>query len=112
MATFSYEHTYAVNKTVTPRIRMTQFGDGYTQLSGDGLNTQRQMWNLEFMADSTSIDEIQTVLETTGGVDSFDWTPPRQSTALKFIYTSYSRDPVGPTVDRLTVSFQQEYDLA
>ena len=112
MSTFSYTPTYAVAMDVTPRVRTTVFGDGYTQRSGDGLNTQRQVWSLEFVSDSSSIDNIETFLRNTGGVDSFDWTPPRQTTALKFIYTSYARAPIGPYTDRLSVSFRQEFDLA
>jgi phage-related protein len=111
MATFSYEPTYIFNKTVTPRVRRTQFGDGYTQRSGDGLNTQRQLWSLEFVGTVAEIDTIESFLEATGGVDNFTWTPPRQTNPLKFIYISYDRDSAGPTTDRLTTSFRQEFDL-
>lgn len=111
MATFTWTPTYSVNKSVTPRIRVTDFGDGYTQRTGDGLNTQRQLWGVEFIKDSTSIDAIETFLETTEGYASFDWTPPGQSTALKFRYTDYNREPMGPLADRLTATFRQEFDL-
>ena len=111
MATFTYTPTYFINKTVSPRVRKSPFGDGYTQRAGDGLNTQRQVWDVEFIADATTIDAIETFLETTGGVDNFDWTPPRQSAALKFIYLDYSREPSGPFCDRLAATFRQEFDL-
>jgi len=112
MATFSYIPTYSVNMSVTPRIRSTDFGDGYSQRVGDGLNTQRQIWTVEFISDTTSIDVIETFLQNTGGYQSFDWTPPRQTTALKFRYTDYNREPMGPFCDRLTATFRQEFDLS
>jgi phage-related protein len=112
MATFNYKPTYAVNNTVAPRIRSTQFGDGYLQRSGDGLNTQKQDWSVEFIGDTTTINAIETFLKDTGGVDNFDWTPPRQTTALKFIYIQYTREPLGPFTDLLLANFVQVFDLA
>jgi phage-related protein len=111
MATFTWTPTYSVNKSVTPRVNMSDFGDGYTQRAGDGLNTQRQIWDVEFISDSTTVDAIESFLENTGGYQSFDWTPPRQSAELKFRYTTYNRDAVGPFDDRLTATFRQEFDL-
>jgi phage-related protein len=112
MATFTYTPTYAVYQSVTPRVLQTEFGDGYTQRTGDGLNTQRQIWNVEFVSDTTTINNIVAFLEATNGSDSFDWTPPRQSSALKFRYTEYARQPMGPTTDKLTATFRQEFDLS
>jgi len=111
MATFTATPTYSINLTVTPRILKTEFSDAYSQRAGDGLNTQRQIWGLEFIGSISDIDVIETFLLDTGGYESFDWTPPRQESALKFIYTSYSRSPAGPTTDKLNSTFRQEFDL-
>lgn len=111
MATFTYIPTYAVNMSITPRILRTPFGDGYSQRVGDGLNTQRQEWSVEFVSDTTTINAIETFLEATGGYDSFDWTPPRQASALKFIYLNLTRSPMSSRIDKLTATFRQEFDL-
>ncbi|WP_243689793.1 phage tail protein, partial [Cronobacter sakazakii] len=34
---------------VTHRVRRAQFGDGYAQASGDGINARGQKWDLEFV---------------------------------------------------------------
>jgi phage-related protein len=112
LSTFSYIPTYAVQLSVTPRILKTDFGDGYSQRAGDGLNSQPQIWSLEFRGDTTAIDAIETFLTDTGGWESFDWTPPRQTSSKKFIYTSYSRSPLGALIDVLQTTFTQTFDLA
>ena len=111
MATFTWTPTYIVNKSIMPRIRITEFGDGYTQRAGDGLNTQRQEWSLEFISDSTTTNAIEAFLIETGGVDSFTWTLPGQSTPLKFRYMEYEKSPAGPFAYLITTTFRQEFDL-
>jgi phage-related protein len=111
MSTLTYIPTYAVQKSVTPRILKADFGDGYTQRAGDGLNTQPQIWNVEFRGDTTAIDTIESFFEDTGGWESFDWTPPRATSSKKFIYTSYSRQPLGPNHDSLQATLQEQFDL-
>jgi phage-related protein len=42
------------------RVRKAQFGDGYEQVSGDGLNTRSQQWTLNFTGNETYISAIKT----------------------------------------------------
>ena len=111
MSTFSWIPRYSVSKTVAPRVRKTDFGGGYEQRSGDGLNTQRQEWTLEFVSDATTITNIENFLLETEGVTNFTWTPPRQTTPLKFIYVQYNRETLGVDTDLLSVDFKQVFDL-
>lgn len=61
---------------VTYRIRKTQFGDGFTQVAGDGINSKRQEWALEFVGTESYIRQIKDFLDNKAGISSFFWTPP------------------------------------
>ncbi|HFK5819250.1 TPA: phage tail protein, partial [Enterobacter kobei] len=45
------------------RVRKAQFGDGYEQVSGDGLNTRTQQWTLNFTGNETYISAIKSFLD-------------------------------------------------
>jgi phage-related protein len=57
------------------RIKQTQFGDGYRQIVGDGLNTKIQRWPLTWKGTVTEIREITDFMDAHIGV-SFYYTPP------------------------------------
>jgi phage-related protein len=71
---------------IKPRVNSIQFGDGYSQRSPDGLNTTPQVyqlfWKSILESERASLDSF---LQGCAGATSFDWTPPNQSTPLKFI---------------------------
>lgn len=90
MSTFSFSPAYAVNQNVQPRVRMTQFGDGYMQRSADGINTQIRIWNLNFKGIETEIDAVESFLSNENGLTSFDWLPPT-GLAGKWICPSWDR---------------------
>jgi phage-related protein len=59
----------------TPRVHIAQFGDGYMQRVGDGINRLSQTFSLSFANRAKAdIDSITNFLETKGGVDSFNFT--------------------------------------
>lgn len=101
-------------KKIDPRERRVDFGDGYTQRSGDGINLNRDQWNLTFVSDVADIDTIETFLKARGSHEAFYWTPPRaQSSDGTNLYTckSWNRDyGIGPDVDQLTTIFIREFD--
>lgn len=84
MATFTYDPIYSVNLTQSPRVRVAQFGDGYMQRSGDGINRQARTWSVKFSGTQSEIDVIDAFLTNEGGITSFDWTPPT-GTSGKFL---------------------------
>ena len=64
MATFpSYNPTYSATKRSQPKLRVTQFGDGYQQRTSFGLNQDPKVWNLTFNENDEDADEIETFLE-------------------------------------------------
>lgn len=78
MATFTYSPDWGCKPTMTPRVNKCQFGDGYDQRSGDGINTRLPTWPLTFSVRSqTEALAIESWLETNNAdTTSFDWTAP------------------------------------
>lgn len=78
MATFTYTPSFEATESSKPRVRRFQAGDGYEQRIRFGLHTDPKEWSLTFAnRDDTERDAIAAFLEARGGVESFDWTPPR-----------------------------------
>lgn len=99
------------NKTTKTRVRRTQFGDNYSQRSADGINTVTQEWNLEWVGSITDINELETFLSARGGVESFSWTPERESSSRKFTCPEWSRSYKSNELDVLTAVLIEESDL-
>ena len=49
LETFNWSPRVNPSQDVTMRTREAQFGDGYTQTSGDGINPRSQSWDLTFI---------------------------------------------------------------
>jgi len=48
MTTFTFSPKYGAALSKEPRVKMAQFGDGYQQRVGDGINTIAREWSLNF----------------------------------------------------------------
>lgn len=92
MATFTWTPDFGAAANYEPRVRTAQFGDGYQQRVGDGINTDRDKWDLRFvMRDDTETAAILAFLKARNGVEAFDWTPPLEGTAIRAICRSWNR---------------------
>lgn len=67
-----------VDKTgqITDRNLVTQFGDGYAQRTGDGINTKQEKWPLSFVGREKKIKPIKDFLDRHASRKTFLWTPP------------------------------------
>ena len=102
MATFpSINPTYGLQKTSAPNIRIAQFGSGYSQRSTFGINQNPKSYNLTFEVSETVADDIETFLDARGGAESFDFTPPGETSSSKFICRQWSKSI--PFKDRATI---------
>ncbi len=82
---FTWTPSFEATEASKPRVRRFQAGDGYQQRIRFGLHTDQKEWSLTFAnRDDTERDAILAFLEARGGVENFDWTPPRGS-AGKYI---------------------------
>lgn len=76
MSAFTWTPTFGSEVATKPRVNLVQFGDGYEQRIGDGINTMPRTWTLVFNVDGSVGDAIDAFLRGQAGLTAFDWTPP------------------------------------
>ena len=70
------------------RLNISQFGDGYSQRTPDGINYQTKSWTINYENITTAeLTTIRTFINKVGDGEYFTWTPPDESTSLKWILT-------------------------
>lgn len=68
------------------RIAKANFGDGYEQRQLDGLNTDRQKWQLNFQnITDAKLARIIGFLRTVGPITAFIWAPPAPHPTRMFV---------------------------
>ena len=112
MATFpDYKPQFSANKRSAPKLRVTQFGDGYQQRTSFGLNQDPKVWNLTFNVDDEDAVEIETFLEARGKDGaSFSWQPPDETSPLKWICRSFNKEIFSFNRNRITATFEQVFE--
>ena len=112
MATFpSITPTYGIQKRSAPSVRKVQFGDGYETRLTYGLNQNPKIFNLTFEVSETDADTIETFLDARADDSaSFDFTPPGEGSALKFVCEQWSKSI--PYLNRATIqaTFRQVFE--
>jgi len=110
MATFSYEADNGAQNAAEPRVLRSQFGDGYEQRSGDGINIRPRAWTLTFSSRTAAeMSPIVAFLEARNGIESFDWTPPSGS-AGKFVCRRWQHTIVRYGVQNLSATFEEVFE--
>ncbi|MBF6637907.1 phage tail protein [Rouxiella badensis] len=61
---------------ITQRVSSIQFGDGYKQETGDGINGEQGSWPLQFVGDWDYIVGIRNFLREHKGYVAFMWRNP------------------------------------
>lgn len=104
---FNYLPDDKPNGSFEVRMREVQFGDGYKQISEDGLNALSQKWPLSFDRDQDTIALIEDFLIANKG-KWFYWTPPGSNAVQKkFICNSWSKQPYSGDNEKLTCTFEE-----
>lgn len=87
------------------RLLRADFGDGYSQVSGDGIRPYGDEWNLVFAKRKLSvITAIKNFLDALGG-QTFDWQSPLDASAKKWKYVdTYQISKQGS--DAYTIEFK------
>lgn len=110
MATFTIAPDFGAALTTKPRVRMAQFGDGYQQRVGDGINIRAESWQLTFSARTASErDTILSFLQARNGVESFDWTSPFGTTG-KWVCAEWSGSANNAVTNTVTAKFDQVFE--
>lgn len=99
-------------KKVAVRIKRSDFGDGYTQRSKDGLNTIDKKYTFNWnVLTPAQVDEIEAFFEARGGYEAFFYTPPRESVPVKFICIEWSRGYSNGEADSVSATFEKVFDI-
>lgn len=110
MATFTFTPSFEATESSQPRVRKFAGGDGYEQRVRFGLNTDPKEWSLTFAnRNDTERDQIADFLEARGGVESFDWTPPRGS-AGKYVCDSWQVTLSNCNNNQIRATFREVYE--
>lgn len=109
MATFTIAPDFNSPLSVEPRVLTAQFGDGYSQRTGDGINIAPRTWALTFSSRTTAEkDVIDSFLQARNGIESFDWTPPTGA-AGKFLCKAWQVTPQNAVTWSITATFNEVF---
>lgn len=110
MAVFNVVPDKGFSKQTTPRVLITQFGDGYAHRMLEGLNSINTTWSLTFNSRSIlDAAEIISFFELAAGVISFQWTPPDETTQYNVVCTEWSQTYDAPIARSITAKFIRVY---
>lgn len=108
LETFSWFPLNGPTADINFRTTSVQYGDGYEQAAGEGINTESQSWPLTFTGFNEEILPILAFLRAHAGVRAFKWTNPLGELGL------YRAKEIKPTIldfERMsiTVTFSSAY---
>ena len=94
MANFpSIDCSYGVVKSNAPNVHTVRMGDGYEMRTVFGLNQDLKIYNPSWRNISeTDADTIEAFLEARAGKESFNWTPPGESSSSKYICSAWKKN--------------------
>ena len=104
--------SYSASKSSSPKIRITQFGDGYQDRTQFGLNQNPKTWTFNFKNITESeADTIETFLDASAvDQEAFDYTPVGESSSSKFICKSWNKVIDLPNRATINVTFEEVFE--
>ena len=112
MATFPITNPiYNTRIDARPKVNVISFGDGFEQRLTEGLNQNPLSVNLTFELSQTDADTAITFLNAR--IDdgaSFDYTLPSESSARKFVCSSFPRSIPFLNRVRLSCVFREVFE--
>lgn len=112
MATFpDYDPVYSATKRSEPKMRITQFGDGYQHRTIFGLNQNPKEWSLVYDLCDEDADVVEAFLDARAqDAASFDWVPPDTTQSYRWICLNWNREMYELQRSRISVTFSQVFD--
>lgn len=107
MSTFTWNPRYSAQSENTPRVRKAEFGDGYSQRVGQGINNLKRVWSLSFKLDIADMDAIEAFFIAADGVETFDWVPPSGAAGI-WICPSWTRTS-DDGYDQISAKFEEQF---
>lgn len=109
--TFSFGTRVGASGEVKQRIWTNEFGDGYAQAGGTGINTQSQEWAHQAVGSLESGKELRQMrdfLDRHEGYKSFLWTPPGGAPG-RYRVNGYKLDPKGAGIFSISFTMKQVF---
>lgn len=95
--------------TDSTNVNEAKFGDGYTQLSSNGINNNSETWELTYTGEKEEIVKVRTFLNS-HIIHSFKWINPYGEEKLyRVVNKSIESEFVGGKVVSLSFQFVQSY---
>lgn len=111
MAEFTYTPSYTTEIAYKPRVRVVEYGDGYSQRAVEGLNPISETWNLVFdiRSDADTDDILQFLADHVGL--AFSWIPPGRSVPMRVMCNEWQRTFTTNGINGVRATFVQVFDL-
>jgi len=107
----SVQPDWGMNPKVKPRVNRTDFGDGYTQRSSDGINTISLSVSLTWTnVTNAERDTLIDFFVAMGAITAFWWQKPGDTTPLLWTCGSWDDKSISAGYYVVTAVFQQEFD--
>ena len=113
MATFpSIAPKYGQQKRSAPNTRRVRFADGYEHriLFGLAEHQNPKTFNFTFEVSESDADTIETFLDARAGTESFDFTPPGESSSSQFVCESWNKSIPYLNRARVQVTFREVFE--
>lgn len=104
--------TQSTTQTTAARVLTAAFGDGYQQVTSDGINTTRDTWQAQW--DGVPTADMQSIINffaTQGGWNVFQWTAPGETTPKLWRCATWGKNPTGPQTWSVTATIIQTFDI-
>jgi phage-related protein len=101
----------STQRGVKRRVNKAQFGDGYSQRSGDGLNASPRMFTASWSSLKSTEADIYEAFFDAHKVTPFLWTPPLEVVQRKWIAGDSAQGYLGGSVVTLSCPLEEVFDL-
>jgi phage-related protein len=115
LSTTTYQLTNNISVSKKLRVKEIEFGDGYRNVIGDGINQDIEEWNLEFVPmDSTTALTLEGLLKNSlnGTANYLSWTPPGESSTKYWTAHEINKRFLDGILWQISCRLRREYILA
>ncbi len=109
--TFSFCTRVGATGDISQRTWENDFGDGYIQAGGIGINTKSQSLDISVtgrMVDGDDLKAVRDFLDRHEGYKSFNWQAPGADVG-RYSSNGYKLSAAGAGIFTLTATFKQTY---
>ncbi|MFJ2456458.1 phage tail protein [Pseudomonas protegens] len=110
--TFDFDVEVGADGDVSQRTWENNYGDGYTQAGGIGINTKSQVWNLAHTGEDLpgeELPELLAFLDRHEGYKAFHWTPPGEHQGW-YRVNGYKKKALGAGIYTVTFTVKQVFN--